>query len=72
MVEESGLLPVTCLRSLDREARARLIEEGIIFCRELAERDVDFLTGDQLEQVRREALEACRGKVPPSPDRASH
>ena len=72
MVEESGLLPVTCLRSLDREARARLIEEGIIFCQELAERDVDFLTGDQLEQVRREALEACRSKVPPSPKRASH
>jgi len=72
MVEESGLLPVTCLQSLNREDRARLIEEGIIFCRELAQRDVDFLTGDQLEQVRREALEACRGKVPPSPDRPSH
>jgi Holliday junction resolvase len=72
MVEESGLLPITCLQSLDRVDRARLIEEGIIFCRDLTQRDVDFLSPDQLEQIRREALDACRGKVPPSPDRASH
>lgn len=70
MVEESGLLPVTSLQSLNREDKARLIEEGIIFCRELIQQDVDFLTGDQLKQVRREASEACRGKVPPSPARA--
>jgi hypothetical protein len=71
MVEESGLLPVTCLQSLNREDKARLIEAGIIFCRELIQRDVDFLTRDQMEQVRKEALEACRGKVAPSPDRVS-
>jgi len=65
MVEKSGLHPVTCLQSLDREARARLVEQGIVFCRQLLERDVDFLSRDQLEQVRKEARQACRGEVPP-------
>ena len=64
MVEKAGLLPVTCLQSLGPEDKARLVEEGIIFCRELAERDIPFLRGEKLRKAREEALEACRGKVP--------
>jgi Holliday junction resolvase len=71
MVEQSGLLPITCLQSLDREARARLIAQGIVFCRELTEGDVEFLSGDRLQQVRREALQACRHRLPRSSNRVS-
>jgi Holliday junction resolvase len=63
MVEESGLLPVTCLQSLDQEDKARLLEEGIIFCRELAERDTAFISRHGLEKARNEALEVCKGKI---------
>jgi len=63
VVEESGLLPVTCLQSLGPEDKARLLEEGFIFCRELAARDVAFISRDDLEKARNEALEACKGKM---------
>jgi hypothetical protein len=65
MVEKSGLLPVTCLQSLGPEDKARLVEEGTIFCRELIERDIPFLNAEKLHKAREEALEACRGKVSP-------
>jgi Holliday junction resolvase len=63
MVEESGLLPVTCLQSLSPEDKARLLEEGLIFCRELGEREIAFLPRDRLEKARHEALEACKRKT---------
>jgi hypothetical protein len=63
MVEESGLLPVTSLESLSQEDKTKLLQEDIIFSRELAERDIDFLTRDQLERARDEAREACAGKL---------
>jgi hypothetical protein len=66
MVEESGLLPVTSLQSLGPEDKERLIGEGIIFCRELAERDIPFLSRDKMGKARKEALEACRSRVPPA------
>lgn len=65
MVEKSGLLPVTCLQSLGAEDKARLVQEGVIFCRELVERDIRFLSGEKLDKAREEALEACEGKVSP-------
>jgi Holliday junction resolvase len=63
MVEKSGLLPMTCLQSLDQEDKAKLLEEGILFCRELAQRDVAFLGRDKMERVRHEALQACGSEV---------
>jgi Holliday junction resolvase len=64
MVERSGLLPVTSLQSLDQEEKAKLLEEGILFCRELAQRDVGVLSRDKMERARHEALEACGGQAP--------
>jgi Holliday junction resolvase len=66
MVEESGLLPLTCLQSLTPEDKTRLLEEGFLFCRELADRDVASVPRDRLEEARREALEACKRKAPRS------
>jgi Holliday junction resolvase len=63
MVEESGLLPVTSLRSLGREDKTKLLAEGVVFSRELAQRDVPFLRPEQLEKARNEALEACKGNA---------
>jgi len=66
MVEQSGLLPLTCLQSLSPEDKARLLEEGFIFCRELAERDIAFIPHDDLKKARNEALQACKRKAPGS------
>ena len=65
MVEESGLLPVTCLQSFGPEDKAKLIEEGIIFCRDLIERDIPLLSEEEKEKLQRETLDACRGKINP-------
>jgi hypothetical protein len=67
MVEESGLLPLTCLQSLSPEDKTRLLEKGYIFCRELTERDIAFIPRDELEKARNEALQTCKGKAPGSP-----
>jgi hypothetical protein len=67
LVEESGLLPVTCLQSLSQENKTKLLSEGVVFCWQLLEGDLDLLTREEAKHVRREALEACRGKIPPQP-----
>jgi Holliday junction resolvase len=63
MVERSGLHPVTTLQSLDQEDKAKLLEEGILFCRELVQRDVAFLNRAKMEEARNEAREACGSEM---------
>jgi Holliday junction resolvase len=63
MVERSGLHPVTTLQSLDQEDKAKLLEEGILFCRELVQRDVAFLGRDKMGKARNEAQEACGSEM---------
>lgn len=60
LIEESGLLPVTCLTSLGQAEKRKLLEAGMVFCRDLMERNVDFLPPDLVETARHEAWTACR------------
>jgi hypothetical protein len=59
MVDESGLHPVTLLQSLTQQEKARLVDEGVVFCRELIERDVPSLSRKKLVEARDEARRAC-------------
>ena len=59
MVDKTGLHPVTALQSLTAQEKSRLLEEGLLFCRELLERDVPFLSGGTLQKAREEAEQTC-------------
>lgn len=59
MVDRSGLHPVTALQSLTTQEKTRLLEEGVLFCRQLLEREVPFLSHGTLKKVRDEAGQAC-------------
>lgn len=59
MVDKTGLHPVTLLQSLTGQEKARMVEEGLIFCRQILERDVPFLSRKKLAEARDEARQAC-------------
>lgn len=59
MVDKTGLHPVTLLQSLTRQEKARLVEEGLIFCPQILEEDVAFLSRKRLAEARDEARQAC-------------
>lgn len=62
LIEKSDLHPVTCLNSLSRGEKRKLLEAGIVFCRDLVDRKIDFLPSILVKKAKEEALEACREK----------
>lgn len=62
LVEQSNLHPLTCLNSLSSQEKQRILEQGIVFCRELGESEkINFLVPkNKVEQVRQEARSVCR------------
>jgi Holliday junction resolvase len=62
LIEKSGLHPVTSLESLSQQDKTRLLEDGIVFCRDFLHRDVSFLSPEQLHKAREEARHVCRDR----------
>jgi Holliday junction resolvase len=60
LIEESGLIPVTCLTSLRDDEKRSLVNAGMLFSRDLLEQEIDLLPRHVLEKARREALVVCR------------
>jgi len=65
LVEESGLYPLTCLASLTQREKQRLLQKGIVFCRELLlNEDWRYLTAkNHFEQIKKEAQEVISHKL---------
>lgn len=62
LIEKSSLHPLTCLASLSQQEKQRVLEQGIVFCREFVESEkINFLIPkNKVEQVRQEARFVCR------------
>ncbi len=65
LIEESGLLPVTCLTTLGEAEKRRLVEAGMIFCQNLLQQEIDFLPGRLLQKAREEAEKVCGQEYQP-------
>jgi Holliday junction resolvase-like predicted endonuclease len=69
LLEESGLLPVTCLTGLTRAQKKQLLEQGFVLCREIAEQKEILqsigLNRIKIAKVLKEAQELCRDKIKP-------
>lgn len=59
LIEKSGLHPVTCLNSLSRAEKRRVLEAGIVFCRDLVKKQIEILAKDRLQQAKLEATSIC-------------
>lgn len=70
MVDDLGLFPITCLTTLTRSEKSRLLEQGIVLCKNLLEgqvwADSIFLSPDRKRHVQEEARQLCQ-KFHPSP-----
>lgn len=62
LIEKSRLYPVTCLNSLNQSEKRKLLENGIVFCRDLIEEKIDFLPPTIAEKVRKEAIKVCQNE----------
>ncbi len=63
LIEKSGLHPITCLRSLRRSDKMRLLEAGFVFCTDLIHQEIDFLPRDLVEKAKKEAHTVCRHRA---------
>ena len=65
LVGKSGLYPLTCLVSLSRQEKQRLLQKGIIFCRDLLlNEDWRYLTAkNHFELIKEEAREVVSHKL---------
>jgi Holliday junction resolvase len=66
LIEESGLIPVTCLTSLGDDDKRGLVDAGFLFARDLLEQEIDFLPRRILQRARREATAVCGSQAPHS------
>jgi Holliday junction resolvase len=66
LIEESGLHPITCLRSLGQADKKSLLDAGLVFSRDLIDQEADFLPRGLLAKAKREARLVCEGRQPPS------
>lgn len=57
LIEKSGLYPVTVLNTLSPIEKARLLEEGIVFAKDLLEGQNGFLKRESLDNVKRELVQ---------------
>lgn len=60
LIEQSNLHPLTCLTSLSRTEKGRLLEAGLVFCRDLLEQKIDFLSPMILAKAQKEVLGVCK------------
>lgn len=60
IIDSSGLHPLTCLNSLTKGEKRRLLEMGLVFCRDLLEKKVDFLPQSLLSKAQEEIKEICK------------
>ena len=69
LLEEYGLLPVTCLTSLSRTQKNELLRRGFVICREIAEQKEILqstgLSDNKIVKVLKEVQELCRHKIKP-------
>ncbi|MCJ7769257.1 MAG: restriction endonuclease, partial [Dehalococcoidales bacterium] len=69
LLEESGLLPITCLTSLSRTQKKQLLEQGLVLCREITEQGEILqtigLSNNKIVKVLKEVRELCRHKIKP-------
>jgi Holliday junction resolvase-like predicted endonuclease len=67
LLEESGLLPITCLTSLNRIQKNDLMRLGFVICQEIAEQKEILhsigLSDNKIVKVLKEVQELCRYKV---------
>ena len=64
LLEESGLLPITCLTGLSRTQKKELLRRGFVICREIAEKEEILrsigLSNNRIVKVLKEVRELCR------------
>lgn len=69
LLEESGLLPTTCLTGLSRTQKSELLRRGLVLCREIAVKKEILqsigLSDNKISKVLREVRELCRYGVKP-------
>ncbi len=69
LLEETGLLPLTCLTSLTRAQKSQLLKQGFVICREIDGQKAILqsigLSNIKLAKVLKEVEELCRYKVKP-------
>jgi Holliday junction resolvase len=66
LIEESGLIPVTCLTTLGDDHKRALVDAGFLFARDLLEQEIDFLPRRIRQRARREAMAVCGSQAPHS------
>ncbi len=64
LIEKSGLHPVTCLRSLGQAEKGKLLEAGVVFSRDLIEKEIDVLPQRLLKKAKKEASLVCERRMP--------
>jgi len=69
LLEESGLLPLTCITSLTRTQKKRLLEQGLVLCHEIAEQKEILRLMDlgksKIAEVLKEVQGLCRDRIKP-------
>lgn len=69
LLEESGLLPVTCLTSLTRTQKGELLRQGLVICREIVEKKEILksigLSNNRIVKVLKEVQELYRHRIKP-------
>ena len=54
LVEKHQLHPVTCLHSLSKSEKKKLLKKGIVFCHDLLRKGLSFLPGDRAAKLEEE------------------
>lgn len=56
LIEKSNLHPITCLDSLSKNEKEKLLETDIVFCRDLIKKKIHILPEDKLKKAKSEVL----------------
>ena len=62
LIEKSSLHPITCLNSLSRNEKEKLLEQNCVFCRDLVEEKIYILPRDRLKKAKSEVLRIYQKK----------
>jgi hypothetical protein len=69
LFDESGILPITCLKSLNRAQKNELLKRGFVICQQLVEHDEIFrsigLNNDKILKVTNEIQKLCKKEIKP-------
>jgi Holliday junction resolvase len=66
LIEQSGLIPVTCLTTLGDDDKRALVDAGFLFARDLLEQEIDFLPRHIRQRARRADMAVCGSQAPHS------